>query len=683
MKSCAVHAVVFIGLGILCQVGAQTTSAEIVAEDDEYYIEWIIPETPPYPPVFQDGKWMTWEEAFGPLPKPEPIAVKVPKNPKPPEPYDPQKRWFGIKARLAPQLFADGKLKAEAQAMFDKAKASAAGKAKTAKARPKVDGFNPQLTMRSQSSQIALRGGTENGNGPLDNSNPRLELVQVDNETIPGTTIIDLWLIDGPPGETWEIFHAPILKSTAWSPIYVGPSHYEFDNIQGFTFFFDGEASEGYFTAFLHQDTDFDGISDGYEVMLFKTDPGNPDSNSARDANEDGQPDYPNLGGNEVADGDEDFDGDGLSNLYELQLGIDPFTAQNNALDSDSDGLPDWLENLITLYTGDPAPAPEADSDGDGVNNITEWQIGTDPSWGFEWIWASFANLPDHNRVMEHQNLQFASGSQLQFGFGPESGGSIPEDAYFDASFAGYHGTAAQLTVLKDTDADGNYAPGVDTFKWTAAYQTPPNFVPAQNIPAQNPADGDIDNRAILRQATTMIGNAWSAAQVNEKLDIISEESLVHIQHRSFQRKWVKFRQLQLMMVAQELPQGIVLRVKPVIAEIHTESTILRKTTLTVGQRFPGTQSLARMGRFVPVAGSMCSVLSLANDSNSLVAAYAAYMRDVKRRCDNNNETALDLAVALSNVGDVAFPAPVQSAFLWPIWWNAFANFDGYDSSCF
>lgn len=62
---------------------------------------------------------------------------------------------------------------------------------------------------------------------------------------------------------------------------------------------------------------------------------------------------------------------------------------------------------------------------------------------------------------------------------------------------------------------------------------------------------------------------------------------------------------------------------------------------------------------------------------------YAAYMRDVKRRCDNNNETALDLAVALSNVGDVAFPAPVQSAFLWPIWWNAFANFDGYDSSCF
>jgi len=514
----------------------------------------------------------------------------------------------------------------------------------------------------------------------LDNGNPRLELVQVDAETFPGWTVIDLWLIDAPENEWWNIFYAPVLKSTEWRPIFVGPPDFVFDNIQWFVLAIPGNPPEGYFHAFMHQDSDYDGIPDGYEAVVFKTDPNNPDSNSTRDADENGQPDYPNLAGNEIADGDEDFDGDGLSNLYELQLGTDPFVAQNSAIDSDSDGLPDWLEDLITLYTGDPDPAPNADSDGDGLNNITEWQIRTDPSWGFEILLASFSNLPDQNRVMQHRSLELSSGPPGLLGFGPES--SNPADAYFDASFAGYHGTAAQLTVLKDTDAEGNYAPGVDTFKWAAAYQTPPNFVPAQNIPAPNPADGDIDNRAILRQATTMVGNVWSAAKVNEKLDTISEESLIHIQHRSFQRKWMRFRQLQLMMVAQELPQGIVLRIKPIIAEIHTESTILRKTTLTIGQRFPGTQFLARMGRFVPVAGSMCSVLSLANDANSLVVAYAAYMRDVKRRCDNNNETALDLAVALSNVGDVAFPAPVMSAFLWPIWWNAFSNFDGYDSSC-
>jgi hypothetical protein len=675
--SWAVCAAVFIGLGTLLQAHAQTTSKDAVAEDVDYYIEWIIPETPPYPPVFQDGKWMTWEEAFGPLPKPEPIAVKVPKNPKPPEPYDSQKRWLGIKQRLAPQLFSDGKLKPEAETMFAKAKETALAKVKEKKALlpPKVDALNPRLLSQNHSTQSIQRGGSEGGNGPLDSGSPRLELVQADSLSLPGWTIVDLWLIDGPQGEMWEIFHAPILKSTAWRPIYVGAAHYAFDNIQGFTFFFEGQPPEGYFTAFLQQDSDFDGISDGYEVMLFKTAPTNPDSNSTRDADENGQPDYTNLGANEIADGDEDFDSDGLSNLHELQLGTDPFVAQNSAVDSDSDGLPDWLEDLITYYTGDPAPAPAGDSDGDGINNITEWQLGTDPSWGFEWIWASFASLPDHNRVVEHRNIEFSPASQMLMGFGPEENDPpVPADAYFDASFAGYHGTAAQLSVLKDTDAEGNYAPGVDTFKWAAAYQTPPNFVPAQNIPAPNPADGDIDNRAILRQATTMLGNVWSAAKVNEKLDIISEESLIHIQHRSFQRKWMRFRQLQLMMVAQEMPQGILLRVKPIIAEIHTESTILRKTTLTIGQRFPGTQTLARMGRFVPVAGSMCSVLSLANDANSLVFAYAEYMRDVKRHCDNNSESALFLAVALSNVSDVAFPAPVWSAFLYPYWWEAFTN---------
>jgi hypothetical protein len=42
-ESWAVRVAVFIGLGMLCQVGAQTTSKEVVAEDDEYYIEWDHP----------------------------------------------------------------------------------------------------------------------------------------------------------------------------------------------------------------------------------------------------------------------------------------------------------------------------------------------------------------------------------------------------------------------------------------------------------------------------------------------------------------------------------------------------------------------------------------------------------------------------------------------------------------
>jgi hypothetical protein len=97
-KKWAACAAVFIGLGILCQAQAQTSSIKDKVAD----IEWITPETPPYPPVFQDGKWMTWEKAFGPLPKPKPIAVKRPKNPQPPKPIDPQKQWVEIKRKLAP-----------------------------------------------------------------------------------------------------------------------------------------------------------------------------------------------------------------------------------------------------------------------------------------------------------------------------------------------------------------------------------------------------------------------------------------------------------------------------------------------------------------------------------------------------------------------------------------------------
>ncbi len=119
-----------------------------------------------------------------------------------------------------------------------------------------------------------------------------------------------------------------------------------------------------------------------------------------------------------------------------------------------------------------------------------------------------------------------------------------------------------------------------------------------------------------------------------------------------------------------------------ILGEIHTQATILRKTTLVIGQKYPSTQAMARMGRFVPVAGSICSVLSFAGDANELVPIYAQYMLDVQRRCDNNNDTALDLAVVLSNMFDVAFPAPVNTALLWPIWWNALSNFDGWSSSC-
>ena len=66
----------------------------------------------------------------------------------------------------------------------------------------------------------------------------------------------------------------------------------------------------------------------------------------------------PDSDGDSIADGDEDPDGDGLSNLMEQKLGLNPVNA-----DSDQDGTADGLE----------------DSDQDGIGNLAEIGAGLEP----------------------------------------------------------------------------------------------------------------------------------------------------------------------------------------------------------------------------------------------------------------------------------------------------------------
>jgi len=57
------------------------------------------------------------------------------------------------------------------------------------------------------------------------------------------------------------------------------------------------------------------------------------------------------------------------------------------------------------------------------------------------------------------------------------------------------------------------------------------------------------------------------------------------------------------------------------------------------------------------------------------------YYRDVRRRSDNNEPTALLLAYALGNLTD-AFAGGFQAIGAWQIYWLLLSNFDGYESSC-
>ncbi len=69
-----------------------------------------------------------------------------------------------------------------------------------------------------------------------------------------------------------------------------------------------------------------------------------------------------------------DFDGDGLTNAEEYELGTDPFNA-----DTDSDGMPDGWEVAHGLNPLDPSDA-SGDPDRDGIPNLTEYQHGLNPN---------------------------------------------------------------------------------------------------------------------------------------------------------------------------------------------------------------------------------------------------------------------------------------------------------------
>lgn len=123
-------------------------------------------------------------------------------------------------------------------------------------------------------------------------------------------------------------------------------------------------------------DSDFDGLTDKFEIEKLT---GFTKANNA-DTDADG-----------VRDGDEDIDGDGLTNLREQELGTSPTNS-----DTDGDGVSDGVEvdRGTNPLVADPRPGPPlgggappidpqptlTDTDGDGLIDSVEVDEETDPS---------------------------------------------------------------------------------------------------------------------------------------------------------------------------------------------------------------------------------------------------------------------------------------------------------------
>jgi hypothetical protein len=159
------------------------------------------------------------------------------------------------------------------------------------------------------------------------------------------------------------------------------------------------------------RDTDGDGLSDGWEAH-HRLDDGDGDGDfrdgvyapldpRSRDTDEDGISDETEYVAASNAL-DSDTDGDGLTDGFEVRIGLDPVVRDaGEYLDLDGDGLPESLEGggwsicigpfrerqgrgwgnctggvSRTVRSND----SDSDSDDDGLSDFVEWSLGTDPS---------------------------------------------------------------------------------------------------------------------------------------------------------------------------------------------------------------------------------------------------------------------------------------------------------------
>lgn len=161
-------------------------------------------------------------------------------------------------------------------------------------------------------------------------------------------------------------------------------------------------------------DTDGDGLSDYIEIFIVGLNPTVVDTDN-----------------NKVDDGNEDFDQDGLSNLYELEIGTDI-----SKDDTDSDGISEFDE--INIFYSNPL---EYDTDSDYVSDGKELQLGTNPciyNSNFE-VFMS-ANSEDTVMVSVEIVLQ---GEQVE----SLSVEKYENEFYFPTNMPGYLGGAYDFSV--------------------------------------------------------------------------------------------------------------------------------------------------------------------------------------------------------------------------------------------
>ena len=239
-------------------------------------------------------------------------------------------------------------------------------------------------------------------------------------------------------------------------------------------------------------DTDLDGLPDGWEVEH-------------------------NLNPKNSADGNTDTDHDGLTNVEEYLLGFDPNSVDSdgngipdNLEDRDGDGLPDWWERRY--YSDAVSAVANADDDADGLSNLVEYQIGTNP-WLFDTDGDGMSDAFEHasihlNPLVYNDPNADSDGDGMPdyfeaiYGFNPDvndAGGDPDHDGL--TNLQEYQ--LGSSPMLVDTDGDGltdlqekqlgtdPWNPDTDGDGLTDGYEVAHGLPPLITQPASTDTDGD------------------------------------------------------------------------------------------------------------------------------------------------------------------------------------------------
>jgi hypothetical protein len=400
-------------------------------------------------------------------------------------------------------------------------------------------------------------------------------------------------------------------------------------------------------------DSDGDGMADAYEIAVFHTDPNNQDTD-----------------GNGVLDGDENPSGDGMDNWKKIQMGLDPFTPLDLA--DSGNGLPAWAKNQLWKNLGISNPDPRADSDGDGVDNATEAALGTDPSQPDDvYSYDVFAGMSDQSRSMTMLQTFRRSGTADFDGIlGLCSSGRLD-------SFMNYE-------VWHDMDESGNPLPGYDTIFFGGCFLSSLDLsdfekpylpdVPGASIFKNIPMTELAHIKKIYK--TVMHGKIDKARSAGFTIP-----ELIAARNLNAEAITVCVRELQLWNELHLGSPGQLQHIEHTMEKLDDSLLRHREALMRLyaadGLTFK--KAVGQLGKAVTVG------YNIYQHTEALVEAATPFYRDVGRRCDRDDESAMDVGLKLNDlVNDVPIKAfgYIPPTVFWMIEWNFLSNFDGYGSDC-